>query len=191
MTKGSTPAYVSAGHCGTKGEPVYFEGSAGTGPQWTIGPKIGTFSESSFPQPGQTGNDWSYTTVVSGNTSPATVYGWGKGDATVHGGTEATVVGTAVCRSGRTSGWQCGKIEARGVTVNYSTGETILNLTRTTACSEGGDSGGSFITTPGQAQGVLSGGSGSCKGKHPNSRSFFQPLGPILTTYGLTLTTSP
>jgi streptogrisin C len=190
VTKGSAPAYVSAGHCGTAGEPVYFEGSAGTGPQWSIGPQIGTFSASKFPQPGQTGNDYSYVTVVSGNTLPATVYGWGSGDATVHGGTAAGV-GTAVCRSGRTSGWKCGTIEATGVTVSYSSGETILNLTRTTACSEGGDSGGSFITGPGLAQGVLSGGSGSCKGKLPNkrTRSFFQPLGPILSAYGLTLTT--
>jgi streptogrisin C len=192
VTKGSTPAYVSAGHCGTAGEPVFLEGSAGTGPQWSIGPRIGTFTASKFPNPGQTGNDYSYVTVQSGNTLPATVYGWGKGDATVHGGTAAGV-GTAICRSGRTSGWRCGTIEATGVTVSYSTGETILNLTRTTACSEGGDSGGSFITGPGQAQGVLSGGSGTCKGKQPNNRtrSFFQPLGPILSAYGLTLTTSP
>jgi len=188
VTKGSTPAYVSAGHCGTAGEPVYFEGSAGTGPQWNIGPRIGTFTASKFPQPGQTGNDWSYVTILSGNTQTATVYGWGKGDATVHGGT-AGGVGTAICRSGRTSGWQCGSIEALGQTVSYSSGETILNLTRTTACSEGGDSGGSFITGPGQAQGVLSGGSGSCKGRHQNSRSYFQPLGPILSAYGLTLKT--
>ena len=190
VSKGSTPAYVSAGHCGTAGEPVYFEGSAGTGPQWTIGPKIGTFTASKFPNPGQTGNDYSYVTVLSGNTQPATVYGWGKGDATVHGGT-AVGVGSAICRSGRTSGWQCGTIEAVGQTVSYSSGETILNLTRTTACSEGGDSGGSFLTGPGQAQGVLSGGSGSCKGRHQSSRSFFQPIGPILSAYGLTLTTSP
>src|SRR3546814_2533702 len=33
-----------------------------------------------------------------------------------------------------------------------------------TACSEGGDSGGSYIRGTGQAQGVLSGGSGNCKG---------------------------
>jgi streptogrisin C len=100
-------------------------------------------------------------------------------------------VGAAICRSGRTSGWRCGTIEATGQTVSYSSGETILNLTRTTACSEGGDSGGSFITGPGQAQGVLSGGSGSCKGKQPNNRtrSFFQPLLPILSAYGLTLKT--
>jgi streptogrisin C len=191
VTQGTTPGYVSAGHCGpTVGEPVYLEGSAGTGPQWTIGPQIGTFAASSFPQPGQTGNDWSWVRVLSGNTQPAIVYGWGKGDATVHGSTAAGV-GAAICRSGRTTGWHCGTIEATGVTVTYSSGETIVNLTRTTACSEGGDSGGSFITGPGQAQGVLSGGSGDCKGKQPNNRTrtFFQPLLPILSAYNLTLTT--
>jgi len=43
VTKGTTPGFVSAGHCGTAGEPVYLEGS----PQWTIGPQIGTFAASS------------------------------------------------------------------------------------------------------------------------------------------------
>ena len=188
VAKGSTPGYVSAGHCGDAGEPAYFEGSAGTGPQWTLGPQVGTFAASSFPNPGQTGNDWSWVQVSPGNTQSPTVYGWGKGDVTVKGST-AAAVGAALCRSGRTPGWQCGTIEAKGQTVSYSSGETILNLTRTTACSEGGDSGGSFITGPGQAQGVLSGGSGTCKGKHRTSRSYFQPLLPILSAYGLTLKT--
>ncbi|MGH8108491.1 MAG: S1 family peptidase [Arenimonas sp.] len=190
VTKGSTPAYVSAGHCGDAGEKVYFEGASGTGPQWTLGPQIGTFTASNFPNPGQTGNDYSYVTVLSGNTQPATVHGWNSADVTVRGGT-AGGVGTAICRSGRTSKWRCGTVEALNQTVSYSSGETILNLTRTSACSEGGDSGGSFITGPGQAQGVLSGGSGSCKGGGRRSKSYFQPLGPILSAYGLTLTTSP
>ena len=186
VAQGSTPGYVSAGHCGNAGEPVYLELS----PQWTLGPKIGGFAASNFPKPGQTGNDYSWVRVDAGNNLLPTVYGWGKGDVTVRGSTEAAV-GAAVCRSGRTTGWRCGTIEAKNQTVNYSSGETILNLTRTTACSEGGDSGGSFITGPGQAQGVLSGGSGSCKGKQPNNRtrSFFQPLLPILQAYGLTLRT--
>ena len=77
------------------------------------------------------------------------------------------------------------------MTVSYVSGETIVNLTQTTACSEGGDSGGSYITSAGQGQGVLSGGSGSCKGRRANARgnSYFQPLQPLLSFYGLTLTT--
>jgi hypothetical protein len=185
VTQGSTPGFVSAGHCGDAGENVFFEPS-----QWTLGPKIGSFAASSFPNPGQTGNDYAWIRVDAGHTLSPIVYGWGKGDVTVRGGTEAAV-GAAICRSGRTSGWRCGTIEAKNQTVNYSSGETILNLTRTTACSEGGDSGGSFITGPGQAQGVLSGGSGSCKGKQPNNRtrSFYQPLLPILSAYNLSLRT--
>lgn len=181
----SQGGYVTAGHCGDAGENVYFEPS-----QWTLGPKIGSFAASSFPAPGQTGNDFAWVRVDSGHTLSPTVSGYGSGDVTVRGSTEAAV-GAAICRSGRTTGWRCGTIEAKNQTVNYSSGETILNLTRTTACSEGGDSGGSFITGPGQAQGVLSGGSGTCKGKQPNNRtrSFYQPLLPILQNYNLTLLT--
>lgn len=186
--KGSTPVYVSAGHCGDVGEKVYLEGAAGTGPQWTLGLQIGTFSGSSFPAPGGSGPDYSYTTISGSNTQVASVHGWTSSDVVVKGST-AGGVGTAICRSGRTSGWKCGTIDQVNVSVNYSTGETITHVNRTTACSEGGDSGGSFITGPGQAQGVLSGGSGSCKGKLPNNRtrSYFQPVNPILSAYGLTL----
>ncbi|HUR19937.1 MAG TPA: alpha-lytic protease prodomain-containing protein, partial [Vicinamibacterales bacterium] len=55
--RGSTPVYVSAGHCGDAGEPVYLEGSAGTGPQWSLGSEIGSFSASSFPAAGKSGPD--------------------------------------------------------------------------------------------------------------------------------------
>ena len=191
VTKGTTPGYVSAGHCGDAGEPAYLEGPGGTGPQWTLGPQIGTFQGSTFPNPGSTGTDMSWVQVSSGHTQSATVYGWGSGDVTVKGSTEAAV-GAALCRSGRTSGWHCGAIKAKNVTVNYSSGETILNLTQTTACSEGGDSGGSFITGTGQAQGVLSGGSGSCKrrqGRNGGGNSYYQPLLPLLSFYNLTLKT--
>ena len=185
-----TTGYVSAGHCGDAGEPVFLEGSAGTGPQWTLGPQIGAFSKSSFPNPGQSGPDYSYIATNASQTLSPTVYGWGKGDVTVTGST-AAVNGAAICRSGRTSGWRCGNIDQVDVSVTYSTGETITHTNRTTACSEGGDSGGSFITGTGQGQGVLSGGSGSCKGHLPNSRtrSYYQPLNPILQAYNLTLKT--
>lgn len=215
VTQGSTPGYVSAGHCGDAGEPVYLEGASGTGPQWSLGPKIGNFAGSTFPQPGGTGPDYSWIKVDAGNTLQPTVYGWGKGDVTVTGHTEAAI-GTAICRSGRTTGWHCGTIQAKGVTVSYQTGETVLNLTQTTACSEGGDSGGSYITGTGQAQGVLSGGSGSCKGdknttfggkavvkkgkpggggggggapKPSKATTFFTPVNPILSAYNLTIVT--
>ncbi|MGN6151755.1 MAG: S1 family peptidase [Lysobacteraceae bacterium] len=190
VTKNGTPGYVSAGHCGDAGEAAYLEGASGTGPQWTLGSQIGTFQGSTFPNPGSTGTDMAWIQISGGHTQSASVYGWGSGDVTVKGSAEAAV-GAAICRSGRTSGWRCGAIKAKNVTVNYQSGETIVNLTQTTACSEGGDSGGSFITGTGQGQGVLSGGSGNCKGragKPGGGNSYYQPLVPLLSYYGLTLT---
>ena len=70
----------------------------------------------------------------------------------------------------------------------------VTGLTRTSACAEGGDSGGSFITSAGQAQGVLSGGSGSCSGSQGNNgggNSYYTPIRSILSAYSLTLRTSP
>src|SRR3546814_6571346 len=101
----------------------------GTGPQWTVGPKIGSFAGSSFPQPGGTGPDYAWIRADAGNNLQPTVYGWGMGDVTVTGHAEAPI-GAAICRSGRTTGWHCGAIQAKNVTVNYSSGETVLNLTQ-------------------------------------------------------------
>jgi streptogrisin C len=189
VSKGTTQGYATAGHCGNNNETTYLEGSAGTGPQWTLGPTLGSFQASNFPNPGQSGPDMAWVATAAGHTAVGSVYGWTSSDVAVKGATRAAV-GAAVCRSGRTSKWRCGSIEAWGQTVNYSSGETVQNLTRTSACSEGGDSGGSFITGAGQAQGVLSGGSGSCKGGGRRSKSYFQPIDTLLSTYGLTLKTS-
>ena len=182
VMKGTTMGYVTAGHCGKAGEVAYYEPY-----QWSVGTRLGAFYASRFPAPGTSGYDYAWVKVDTGHTLLPAVYGWGKlADVTVRGQTAAPV-GAAVCRSGRTTQWRCGTVLGKGKTVSYSSGETVLNLTATTACSEGGDSGGAFVTTPGQAQGVLSGGSGSCTST--GARSYFQPLYPILQAYGLTLRT--
>lgn len=188
VTQNGAPGFATAGHCGDAGEVTYYEPS-----QWTLGVRLGTYAASNFPNPGQTGPDHAWVRLDAGHTARPLVEGYSSPDVTVHGSTEAAV-GAAVCRSGRTTQWRCGEIRAKNVTVNYASGETVLNLTQTTACSEGGDSGGSFITGPGQAQGVLSGGSGSCRGRggRPGrGNSYFQPLNPILQAYNLNLVASP
>lgn len=188
VTQNGAPGFATAGHCGNAGEVTYYEPS-----QWTLGVRLGSYAASNFPNPGQTGPDRAWVRLDAGHTPRPTVEGYTSADVTVRGSTEAAV-GAAICRSGRTTKWRCGAIRAKNVTVNYSSGETILSLTQTTACSEGGDSGGSFITAAGQAQGVLSGGSGSCKGKGGKpggGNSYFQPINPLLSAYGLTLVTSP
>lgn len=192
VTKGSTPGYATAGHCGDVGEIVYQESG-----QWNPGVRVGTFSASSMPDGNQTGPDRGWVKVDSTHTLSPSVYGYGSGDVTVRGSTEAAV-GAALCRSGRTSGWHCGAIRSKNMTVSYTDTAgnpdgTVTGLTRTTACAEGGDSGGSFITGAGQAQGVLSGGSGSCSGSQGNNgggNSYYTPIKSILSAYSLTLRTS-
>ncbi|KWS02457.1 Streptogrisin-C precursor (Serine protease C) (SGPC) [Lysobacter capsici AZ78] len=193
VTKGTTPGFATAGHCGNAGEVVYNEDS-----QWVPGVRLGSFAASSMPSGNGTGPDRGWVQVDSTHTLSASVYGYGSGDVTVRGSTEGAV-GAALCRSGRTSGWRCGAIRSKNMTVSYvddagNPDGTVTGLTQTTACAEGGDSGGSFITTAGQAQGVLSGGSGSCKGKQGRTgggNSYYTPINSILTAYTLTLRTSP
>ncbi|MEI2454854.1 MULTISPECIES: S1 family peptidase [Lysobacter] len=193
VTKGTTNGFATAGHCGDTGEVVYHEVS-----QWTPGVRLGSFAASTMPDNNETGPDRGWVQVDSTHTLSASVYGYGNGDVNVVGSTEAAV-GAALCRSGRTSSWRCGAIRSKNVTVSYvddagNPDGTVTGLTQTTACSEGGDSGGSFITGAGQAQGVLSGGSGSCKGRQGRTgggNSYYSPINPILSAYSLTLKTTP
>ncbi|MEH6415984.1 S1 family peptidase [Pseudomonas sp. CGJS7] len=191
VTQGSTAGYATAGHCGNAGDIVYQELR-----QWEMGVRVGTFAASAMPNGTASGPDRGWVKVDSTHTLSASVYGYGNGDVTVRGSTEGAV-GAALCRSGRTTGWHCGTIRSKNMTVSYVDDDgnpdgTVTGLTRTTACAEGGDSGGSFITGAGQAQGVLSGGSGSCQGSQGNNgggNSYFTPIKSILSTYSLTLRT--
>src|SRR4029453_14493658 len=100
-------------------------------------------------------------------------------------GSQDAAVGSSVCRSGRTTGWRCGTILGRNETIVYSQG-SVSGLSRSNACAEPGDSGGSWITGN-QAQGVTSGGTGNCSS---GGTMWFQPVNEILGTYGRSLTTS-
>jgi streptogrisin C len=156
--------FVTAGHCGNTGNST-------TQPS-------GTFRGSSFP-----GNDYAWVQVASGNTPRPLVEGYSNADVTVSGSQEAAT-GASICRSGSTTGWHCGTIQAKNSTVNYPQG-TVTGLTRTNVCAEPGDSGGSWLSGS-QAQGVTSGGSGNCTS---GGTTYFQPVNEILNAYGLTLLT--
>ncbi|HEY8372543.1 MAG TPA: S1 family peptidase [Pseudonocardiaceae bacterium] len=161
-----TTGYVTAGHCGTTGTRVSgYNGVA-----------QGTFAGSSFP-----GNDYAYVRTNSNWTPRPWVNRYNGSNVVVRGSTEAAV-GASVCRSGSTTGWHCGTIQAKNQTVYYSQG-AVSGLTRTTVCAEPGDSGGSYISGS-QAQGVTSGGSGNCT---YGGTTYFQPVNEILNAYGLTL----
>jgi streptogrisin C len=168
ITRGSQNGFVTAGHCGDTGAST-------TGYNQVA---QGTFQGSVFP-----GSDMAWV-ATNGNWTPTPyVKGAGGADVTVAGSAQAPV-NSSVCRSGSTTGWHCGTIQQHNTSVTYPEG-TINGVTRTTVCAEPGDSGGSYISGD-QAQGVTSGGSGNCSS---GGTTFYFPVNPILSTYGLALVT--
>ncbi|QLH24973.1 S1 family peptidase [Streptomyces sp. Rer75] len=168
VTQDTQAGFVTAGHCGDAGDTT-------TGFNRVA---QGTFQGSVFPRSDYawvaTNADWKPTPLVVGPDSTT---------ITVTGSQEAPV-GSSVCRSGSTTGWHCGTIQQHNTSVVYPEG-TIRGVTRTNVCAEPGDSGGSFVSGT-EAQGVLSGGSGNCT---VGGTTYHQPVNPILSAYGLTLTT--
>ncbi|MGW5851864.1 carbohydrate-binding protein [Streptomyces sp. NPDC055254] len=166
VTKGTTQGFATAGHCGRPGTTTSGFNQVAQG----------SFQASVFP-----GSDMAW--VAANAQWASTPYVKGSGGANVQvTGSVLQPVGASVCRSGSTTGWHCGTIQQHNTSVTYPEG-TISGVTRTTVCAEPGDSGGSYISGS-QAQGVTSGGSGNCSS---GGTTFFQPLNPILSAYGLTL----
>jgi len=164
VRQGSQTGFATAGHCGSTGTRV-------SSPS-------GTVAGSYFP-----GRDMGWVRITSADTVTPLVNRYNGGTVTVTGSQEAAT-GSSVCRSGATTGWRCGTIQSKNQTVRYAEG-TVTGLTRTTACAEGGDSGGPWLTGS-QAQGVTSGGTGDCRS---GGITFFQPINPLLSYFGLQLVT--
>jgi streptogrisin C len=164
---------ITAGHC------------TNIGTNWTAvdGSTLGTTAFSSFP-----GDDFGAIRVTNG-TSTALVSRFQLGGTVTVAGSTAAPVNGSICRSGSTTGWHCGIVQAYNQTVNYPQG-TVFGLVRTTVCAEPGDSGGSFVSPSNssrvQAQGVTSGGSGDCT---RGGTTFHQPVNEALNRLGLTLFT--
>lgn len=161
------PGFVTAGHCGSVGTGV------------SIGNGQGVFERSIFP-----GNDAAFVRGTSNFTLTNLVSRYNTGGHATVSGSSAAAIGSQVCRSGSTTGWHCGTIQARNQTVNYPQG-TVQALTRTNVCAEPGDSGGSFISGS-QAQGVTSGGSGNCSS---GGTTYYQEVNPMLNSWGVSLRT--
>lgn len=173
-TRGGAKGFATAGHCGGIGTSVGISGTT-----------VGSVQAHYYP-----GGDMAWASVRSTDTLLGQV---SKYDGTVQrvlGRTQAAV-GAAVCRSGSTTGWRCGTIVSYNNSVNYGQGN-VTGLTRSTACAGRGDSGGSWITGSGQAQGVTSGGqlpagqNTNCSVASPVT--WFQPINPLISRFGLTLT---
>ncbi len=112
-------------------------------------------------------------------------------------GMSKAAVGASICKAGNTTGWTCGKVSAYNQTVRYSGESTSTRgLARSTVCTEGGDSGGAYISGN-SAQGMTSGGPadghdcGYNQGANATgSYSYYQPVVDAANYYGVTLTTS-
>ncbi|MFC7490384.1 MULTISPECIES: S1 family peptidase [unclassified Knoellia] len=181
-TKSGAPVFITAGHCAEGNQTFTRNGTT-----------LGTTRGWSFP-----GNDYAYSSLTSSWTGIGAVDMYNGSARAVTGSSSATV-GAAVCKSGRTTAWTCGSVQAKNVTVNYNNGDgtysTVSGLTKSNTCTEGGDSGGSWLAGN-LAQGVTSGGAGYgvngvCGQKvgQPNV-AYFQPIGEILSAYGLVLKTA-
>jgi len=179
----SSGAYIllTAGHC-AEGYPTFSRN----------GVTIGATRGYSFPT-----NDYASVNVNDpAYWNPQGAVDMYNGFARVVSGYSSAPVGSSLCKSGRTTGWTCGTIQAYNQTVNYGGGDIVYGLVRHSACVEQGDSGGSNMSGN-YAQGMSSGGSLYSSGGRlvcgervgqPNV-SYYQPVGEALSAYGATLVT--
>jgi streptogrisin C len=176
VTRSGTRGFATAGHCGSVGATARISNQI-----------VGTFQASRFPS-----NDRAWVSVGSGHNLYGLVYNYSTGSYVGVKGSSEAAIGAALCRSGRTTGWKCGSITAKNVTVNYSVGP-VYGLTQTNVCTGRGDSGGSWITGTGQAQGLTSGGNlpagsnDNCSLSSSQRQTYFERINPVLSAYGLSL----
>lgn len=177
VTRGSTKGFVTAGHCGSVGTPVRINGVT-----------VGQFQRSNFP-----GADAAWANVRQSDTLYNLVWVYSGSSTYSVTNSNSAPIGATVCRSGFRTGWRCGSITRNNVSVNYGSG-TVYGLRESNACAGQGDSGGSWVAGGNAAQGVTSGGALGSDGTNcgiPQSqrRSWFQPLNPMLSAYGVNLVT--
>ncbi|CAM5229693.1 S1 family peptidase [Streptomyces californicus] len=134
--------------------------------------------------------------VDAGNSIGLDITTYGKAGTVPVKGSKRAPSGAALCKSGQTTGWTCGKVGSYNVSVTYTDQNggpdtVVTGLASSSVCTQGGDSGGAYVSGD-QAQGMTSGGPTNqrCSGQvnSPGS-SYFQPLDDALAYYGLTLNT--
>jgi streptogrisin C len=177
-----TKGFVTVGHCGPflasvrrdTGQPLGFVVAS-------------TFSGS----PGEPDQAWIQLTT---NESPMpVVFGYSRGLIDVLG-SQPAFLGESVCRIGSTSFYACGMLKGTGINEHISftggaTSRVVGGMSSTDICTSPGDSGGPVISALRQAQGVVVGNFpvGRTCASNPKGNSYFQPINPILTAFGLQL----
>jgi hypothetical protein len=175
---------VSAGHCVAGGPGLYFDND-----RFAVG-------EYSRYREGYNSVDMGTARVDAGDAIATAVGTWGNGSPIAVKGSQRAARGATVCKSGATTGWTCGAVESYNVSVTYTNPRTrvqtlVTGLGSSSVCTEGGDSGGAYISGN-QGQGMTSGGPThqQCSGVYGAGSSYFQPLDDALRYYGLTLNTN-
>ncbi|TDW15227.1 proprotein convertase P-domain-containing protein [Kribbella kalugense] len=171
--------FLTAGHCTNDANQAAYGASGQAN-------RIGTSNVGGTRSVNAQEGDMGVVAVTEpGWTISPNVNTWGQPAVTVTGSAEA-IVGDTVCHSGNTApNWECGTVTAVNQTIDYGT-VVIDGLTTTTACSEGGDSGGAWLRGD-KAVGVHSGGNSTCSPGQDNS--IFQPVNEALAKWNLTLLT--
>ncbi|MBB5934218.1 S1 family peptidase [Streptomyces zagrosensis] len=131
---------------------------------------------------------------VDSDDSIATKVGtYGSAGTIAVKGSKRAASGASMCKSGQTTQWTCGKVKSYNVTVTYTDENggpdtVVRGLGSSSVCTEGGDSGGAYISGS-QAQGMTSGGpiGQQCSGVNSAGSSYFQPLDDALSYYKLSL----
>jgi streptogrisin C len=175
--------FLTAGHCtNDRDQPAY----GASGQQNRIGTSNVGGTRSVNAREGDMGV---VAVTQSGWELSAAVNTWGEPAVTVTGSAEA-MVGDRVCHSGNTSHWKCGEVKYTHKSVDYGGGLIIEDLTWTTACSLGGDSGGGWLLGT-KAVGLHDGGPSKCvENPSDGDMSLFQPVIEALNKWNLTLVTS-
>jgi streptogrisin C len=171
--------FLTAGHCtNDANQPAYGEisqrnrlGTSNVGGVRSVNAREGDMGVVAVTETG-----WTISPVI--NT-------WGQSALTVTGSAEA-IVGDLVCHSGNTApNFECGRVTAVNQSIDY--GNVVVDgLTTTTACSQGGDSGGARLRGD-RAVGLHSGGNSTCTPNDDNS--IFQSVNEALAKWNLTLLT--
>ncbi|MFI6096304.1 fibronectin type III domain-containing protein [Lentzea sp. NPDC051213] len=175
--------FLTAGHCTNDANQAAYGqsgqqnklGTSNVGGSRSVNAREGDMGVVAVTEPG-----WTLSAAV--NT-------WGQPAITVTGSAEA-MVGDRVCHSGNTSKWQCGEVKYTHKAVDYGGGLIIEDLTWTTACSRGGDSGGGWLLGD-KAVGLHDGGPSQCvqNPTQDDDLSIFQPVNEALRKWSLTLVT--
>lgn len=170
--------FVTAGHCTDNANQAAYGASGQQN-------RIGTSNVGGTGSYNNREGDFGLVNVTEAGWNLSASVAFASPAITVTGAEEA-IVGDAVCHSGNTAPtFECGTVTKVNQEIDY--GHIVEGLTITTACSQGGDSGGAWLKGS-KAVGVHSGAvnGNSCPA---GDNAIFQPVIEAFTKWNLTLLT--